>query len=185
MTGTIGNGNLEAAMKLYSNTPALRPILNRFPIRFHLRKAEAEVIRKFASCCIDTSDGVLKALQAIADLNGVGFVAEDLPYSMEGLFVTRLIGKPHELLFLGESGEYELLFSVSPEMEETLLKEAGEKKLMFHKIGCFTESAEQWMKDRGRMIDLRKFRFSARDFPDAGKYLEILIKTLSDESHKQ
>lgn len=181
ITGTVGRGNLEAALRLYSGTPVLKHLLNSFAIRFPSRKAESELIRELASCCIDTSDGVLKALQTIADLNRVGFVAGDLPYTPEGLLVTRLLGKPRELLFLGESGEYELLFTVAPETEPFLLYEAEQKKLVFSKIGYITESPDLLLKEKGRAVDLGKFRFSARDYPDVRKYLEMLVKTLNDE----
>jgi len=182
ITGTIGNGNLEAALKLYSAHPALKHLLNHFTIRFPLRKAEAELIRNIARCCIDTSDGVLKALQTIAELNRVGFVAGNLPYSPEGLIATRLLGKPKELLFMGESGEYELLFTVSPDMEPVLFKEAEQKKLVFHKIGHITASPDLLLEKKGRILDLQKFRFCARDYPDVASYLDKLVNTLKDES---
>jgi thiamine-monophosphate kinase len=182
ITGSIGKGNLEAALKLYSKNPALKHLLNRFPVRFPSRKSESEVIRNVAGCCIDTSDGVLKALQTIAELNSVGFIAGNLPYSPEGLLATRLLGKPHELLFLGESGEYELLFTVLPEKEPLLLMEARKKDLVFHKIGTITTSPDLILKEKTREIDLQKFRFSARDYPDVGSYLDKLVKTLGDES---
>ncbi len=182
ITGTIGKGNLEAALKLYSSHPALKHLLDRFTIRFPLRKAESELIRNFAHCCIDTSDGMLRALQTIAELNRVGFVVSNLPYCPAGLFATRLLGKPNELLFMGESGEYELLFTVSPEMEPELLRETEQKKLVFHKIGHITGSPDLLLEEKGRTLDLQKFRFCARDYPDVGSYLDKLVKTLKDES---
>jgi thiamine-monophosphate kinase len=182
ITGDIGKGNLEAALKLYSANPALKLLTDRIILRFSLRNAESELIRNFANCCIDTSDGMLKALQTIAELNKVGFIVGNLPYSPEGLFATQLLGKPRELLFMGESGEYELLFTVSPETEQALLKEADLRKLDFHRIGQITGSPGLYLEGKNRTLDLQKFRFSARDWPDVGSYLDKLVKTLKDES---
>ena len=184
ITGNIGKGNLEAALKLYSSHPGLKHLLDRFTIRFPLRKAESELIRDIAHCCIDTSDGTLKALQTVAELNGTGFILSNLPYTPEGLMATRLLGKPKELLFMGESGEYELLFTVSPEIEAVLLDKAKQEKLVFHKIGRITGSPETLLEEKGRTLDLQKFRFSARDFPDVESYLDRLVKTLKDENHE-
>lgn len=182
ITGTIGKGNLEAALKLYSTHPALKHLLNHFSIRFSLRKAESEQIRNIAHCSIDTSDGVLRALQTIAELNKVGFVISNLPYFPEGILATRLLGKPDELLFMGESGEYELLFTVPAEMEPLLLSEARQKKLCFYKIGTITASPDWLLEEKNRILDLKKFRFSARDYPDVGTYLDNLVKTLKNEN---
>ena len=182
ITGTIGKGNLEAALKLYSDHPALKHLPNCLVNRFSLRKTESKLIRNIANCCIDTSDGVLKALQTIAEINRVGFVVNNLPYSPEGISVTRLLGQPDELLFMGESGEYELLFTVSQEMEPVLLRKAGQRKLVFHKIGYITESQDILLVEKNRTLDLQKFRFCARDFPDIGIYLDKLVTTLKNET---
>jgi len=180
MTGRIGKGNLEAALKLYSSHPALKHVVNRYSIRFPLRKDESALVRQYANCCIDTSDGVLKALQIIALLNHVGFTAGNLPYAREGLIATRLLGKPPELLFLGESGEYELLFTVGRAAEQEMLAEAAQKGMEFHRIGQITESPDMWLVKKNDRIDLRRFDFSARDFGDVESYLDKLIKTLRD-----
>ncbi len=183
ITGPIGKGNLEAALKLYSKRPVLKGLLNRISVRLPMRKTESELIRIAAHCCIDTSDGVLKSLQTIAELNHVGFVVSNLPYVKEGLLATRLLGKPKELLFLGESGEYELLFTVSPELEIELVRDAEKRELVFHKIGEITESLDCTLVDKNKILDLKKFRFSARDFPDIAIYLDTLEKTLKHESY--
>lgn len=182
ITGTIGNGNLEAALKLYASHPALTNLPEDFMVRFPLRKSESDLVRKFAHCCIDTSDGVLKALQTIADLNGTGFVVRDLPYAPGGLLATRLLGMPKELLFMGESGEYELLFTVAPEVEHDLLQEAAQKQLILHRIGNITGTSDALLEDNSQTTDLQKFRFSARDFPNVETYLGTMIKALRDEN---
>ena len=81
-------------------------------------------MRDFASCCIDTSDGVCAALNALADLNACGYAVANLPYLAAGLGFCRRASLPGTLLFLGECGEYELLFTVRPERDEAFLIEA-------------------------------------------------------------
>jgi thiamine-monophosphate kinase len=184
MTGTVGNGNLEAALMLFANLPVMKMLPEGLTVRVPMRKAESELIGGLASCCIDTSDGVLRALQTIAELNRTGFKISGLPYSPEGLLVTRMLGISEELLFMGESGEYELLFTIPEEREGELLRKARLQKLIFTKIGTITGAADQLLEENGKTLDLQKFRISARDFPDVNAYLEKLAKTLHDEKHK-
>lgn len=184
MTGAIGKGNLEAALKLYSSHAGLKHLLTHLPLRFALRKAESELIREFAGCCIDTSDGVRKALQTIANLNQVGFVVKDLPYLSEGVVATRLLGKPEELLFLAESGEYELLFTLSPDVENDFIKEAHTRSLRFHKTGQITTDRDMVLEKKQCRTDLTKFTFSARDFTDVQSYLDRLTITLKEVKYE-
>ena len=183
ISGLIGKGNFEAALNLYSNNTLLKPLLSKHSIRFPVRKPESGVIRNFANCCIDSSDGVFRALQNLAEINEVGFTVTDLPYAADALLACRLLGKPRELLFFGESGEYELLFVVSPEKEKELLKAADKQNLRFNKLGSFTESKDYLLIRRGKSLDLKKMIFYARDYTDTKSYLSDLINALKDENY--
>ncbi|MBN2440387.1 MAG: hypothetical protein JXJ04_03550 [Spirochaetales bacterium] len=73
ITGRIGGGNLEAALTLYvkkySGNKMMSNIMTSIPIKFVLRLKESRLIQKYASCSIDTSDGVFNALNEIAEKN--------------------------------------------------------------------------------------------------------------------
>jgi thiamine-monophosphate kinase len=135
-------------------------------------------MRQFASCCIDTSDGVCAALNALADLNACGYAVADLPYSASGLDFCRRASLPGALLFLGECGEYELLFTLRPEREEPFLAEARKLGCRFHRLGTITETGRQ-LREEGRAIDLKSWDRQARDFPSPEQYLEALGRWLA------
>lgn len=183
MTGNIGAGNLEAALKLYSSYPALKPILNRVSVKFHLRLAESRIIRNYANCCIDSSDGVLKALINLVEITKTGFEISEPDYCREGLLACSILGKPKELLLMGECGEYELVFTISPELEDQLNKEAVLDKVTFQKIGVVTGTQHYLLNDSGRQRDFTKFQIFARDYPDVKDYLNALNTYLKNENH--
>lgn len=160
VTGPIGRGNVEAALVLYAEKPLVKHLTVRWKNFFPLRNKEAEVIKRHSSCCIDTSDGVLNALNAISEMSRTGFVVGNLPYAKSGLLLAKTLNVPKEMLFLGECGEYELLFTLSKEAEEEFFKEVREQKLKFYKIGEVREAGSKVLEDRGRELDLATYDLS-------------------------
>lgn len=156
ITGEIGAGNIQAAAQLYHTNVA--------KIKFKLRNQEAEMIRKVASSCIDTSDGVNNAINTIANMSGVGFAIEHLPYLRVGAILAKILGLPKEMLFFCECGEYELLFTAPPEIT-----------LPFHRLGKIT-ACEKTLQGK----DISKFNISAREFENPKDYLKA-VKFLCDE----
>ena len=175
LSGEIGAGNLEAALRLYGgrNPQISEPIKTQFPVRMR----ESALMRKFAACCMDTSDGVCAALNALADLNACGYAVADLPYLASGLEFCRRASLPGALLFLGECGEYELLFTIRPEREEAFLIEAQKLGCPFHRIGTITGTGRKLRED-GRAIDLESWGRQARDFESPAQYLAALGRWL-------
>jgi thiamine-monophosphate kinase len=171
LSGEIGAGNLEAALRLYGgrSSQISEPTRTQFPVRLR----ESALMREFASCCIDTSDGVCAALNALADLNACGYAAANLPYLAPGLGFCRRASLPGTLLFLGECGEYELLFTIRPEREEAFLIEARKLGCRFHRLGTITETGRELRED-GRTIDLESWGHQARDFESPAQYLAVL-----------
>ena len=147
ITGEIGVGNMQAMN-----------IKNRFT----LRNIEAEVIRQFATSCIDTSDGVWNAINLIADQSKVGYELRDLPYDALGLLIAENMGYPKEMLFFCEGGEFELLFT-SP------------KELPFNKIGQITELSKTL---DGK--DISAFDISAREFANVSDYIRAVTKICAE-----
>ena len=174
ITGPIGRGNVEAALVLYAENPLVKHLTGRWRNSFRLRCKEAEVIKRHSCCCIDTSDGVFNALNAISEMSKTGFVVGNLPYVKSGLLLAKALNVPKEMLFLGECGEYELLFTLSKEAEEEFFKEALEKKLKFYKLGDVKEEGSKVLWERGRKIDFMTYELRARDYIDPKDYLRAV-----------
>ncbi len=178
LTGEIGNGNFEAASQLNKISSGMEQLFAKYPVLFPIRIKEAEIISEFAGSCMDTSDGLFKSLRIISEINNTGFEIQDIPYAEPGLILTSNMNLPAEILMLGECGEYELLFTVSPEIEEELLIKAHQNGMMLKKIGLITDSPEQKLIKDGRELILNDFNIYARDFSDHLEYIKSLTNYL-------
>ena len=184
MTGKAGAGNLEAGLKLFKGNEALSEIKKRYRTSFILRAKEAELINRFATSCIDSSDGIVNALLAIADLNGVGFSLKDVQSIAEGEVFCKLLSLPVEILFLGECGEYELVFTLKENELPDFEKEAELLNLSFSVIGKITESPPKTLITSNLSIDLTDFTIRGRDYADSALYLSALTNYLSVHAKK-
>lgn len=178
VTGPIGGGNIEAALVLYAKNPYIKHLTGYWEKPFQLRFKEAELIKRHSCCCIDTSDGIFNALNSISEMSETGFVVSDLPYIESGVFLAKGLNLPEEVLFLGECGEYELLFTVSKEGEEEFLIEAQQKKLKFYKLGEIRDQGSKSLWKKDQEIDLATYDLSARDYPDPKDYLRAVADFL-------
>lgn len=115
VTGLLGDANIAALQK--TATP-----------QFELRLKEAEIIRKFATACIDTSGGFFDAVWILNEQNPHMQFEIDLnsiPFAGEIEKVSSKLGLPPESALLGGAGEYELLFAVPDDQAEEELLSAG------------------------------------------------------------
>ena len=181
-TGYVGSGNLEACLKMYGNNHMIAPLMNHYPIRFRPRKNEAEIIHRYASACIDTSDGLLNGLMEISNLNQTGFEVEKLPYIRQALPVFKVLGKPVELLMICECGEYELLFTIPAEKDELFRKAVAQNSESIHKIGIVREPDKKCLVTKTHRIDFSEFKFSARSFANISEYLEQISLYLREHA---
>jgi thiamine-monophosphate kinase len=175
ITGMIGGGNIEAAFSFYEQGQLLRTGARFLKNYFSLRTEESKLIRDWATCCIDTSDGVLIALNTLSRLNGLGYTIQNLPYHYATTMLCRLLRIPKELFFMGECGEYELLFAISPEDEQDFLEEAQELNLKFSLIGEFVPDDDRLLVENDKVLNLAECDCSARDFPSKKDYLNKLL----------
>lgn len=175
MTGMVGGGNLEAALKLYSENKILKPLINKFRLRLSVRLKESACMKMFATSCIDSSDGVINAVNALSELNHTGYQLNNIPYLKEGLLACNLIGKPRILMLLGECGEYELVFTVRKDIEKEFQQIAQEQKLTFYRIGEVTENQQKKVRLKSSTADISDFSIRARDYENTGEYLDQLV----------
>jgi thiamine-monophosphate kinase len=185
MTGTVGAGNIEAAFTFYDHKGLVRIGSQLVKNYFSLRLKESKLIGQWASACIDTSDGVLISLNTLSDLNGLGYKVENLPYDNTAKMLCRLLRVPKEILFMGECGEYELLFSVALDKNEAFLKSARNVNLKFTLIGEFTQTTDRLLTENGKRWDLQQCNISARDYSSKQDYLNKLLEFLQNESNKE
>ncbi len=129
-TGKIGIGNAYAAQKLLFNNQMDSRLRGNDNLRF-FPEAKLEwrnILFKYATSCIDTSDGVLSSLDQLMRLSNVGFKfsndwSETLEEKSKQFFHNYNL--PLWLLLAGEHGEFELLFSIPAEKEKEFLNEAN------------------------------------------------------------
>jgi thiamine-monophosphate kinase len=80
------------------------------------RVKEGRVISKYASACIDISDGLAYSLHEIARWSKVGFEVRegDIPVGEELPKVAEAVGTPVREMVFFKGGDYELLFTIPP-----------------------------------------------------------------------
>ncbi len=174
MTGHVGAGNLEAALKLNDKNKILSRITKNYRLRFPVRSRESALIRQYATACIDSSDGLLNALNTIAEINDVGFTITNIQYLGAGALACKLLGKPKTVMFLGECGEYELVFTVKRSNEKAFCDEVKANRFGITKIGEITgEGKKVLMIDRIEK-NLNDFSLRARDYEHISDYVNDL-----------
>lgn len=124
LSGPAGLGGLYAFMKLSGKGSSLNPSFYK-PIA---RIKEGQIIREFATCCMDTSDGVIHTLDTLMRLNHCQFILYDdwkkIIHS-DVLSISKVQELPPWITMAGVHGEFELLFTLNPYDEKDLLQEAA------------------------------------------------------------
>lgn len=113
VTGELGDANLAA-------------LLGRPTPSFQLRLKEAEVIRKHATACIDTSGGFLDAVWVLHAMNpelGISVHADRISLAAGIREAAAMAGIPAETALVGGAGEYELLFATPADVGRAVRSE--------------------------------------------------------------
>lgn len=110
-----------------------------------------------ASSCQDTSDGLKAAIEAISAASDVGFTINEanVPLAEPVLAVADHLDRSALSIVMGDSVDFELLFTV-PEQNLSLLRSAfAEQDLNFYEIGLATANESIVMRKRdGSLRDL-------------------------------
>jgi len=187
VTGTIGEGNQAAFLAMMRQEQG-EQILQQLPSglfapRFECRLEESREIRRYASCCIDTSDGLARSLDALEAVNDCAMVidASAVPYGEDAASLAGRFDMPGEILALAGAGEYELLFSV-PEHSCKKFEAAAMGQAHATLIGTVTEGEGIWFKtDASR--DLVRYsggELDPRQFPDKREYVKTITETVQE-----
>lgn len=156
VTGPLGKGSALGLARFSGKSFQYKPVI---------RLAESNVIRKYAHCCIDTSDGLLYGLDQLMRLNGLGFqIDQDLKKVIdeESLQLARQLNIPSWLLLNGPHGEFELLFTIDPADRDSLEADAnkiGWKPLLLGSVSKTTEISLS-IEGKQRPIDTALLRNS-------------------------
>jgi thiamine-monophosphate kinase len=147
-SGPLGSGGGYALAVLGPRTSNARP-----EYRPRARIREGIVLRPFASCCMDTSDGVLATLDQLARLNGVGFrIDAPLEPLLDPAALRTAAGLPAWMLLAGPHGEFELLFTVPPERHEAFESAAAASGWKPLRLGVVTAKAEVCLPCEGSSV---------------------------------
>lgn len=121
------------------------------------RIKEGRILRNYASCCMDTSDGVLHTVDTLMRLNGLQFVLYDnwerIVHPMASR-ITRLKKIPSWLVLAGVHGEYELIFTVSPQKEKDFLEASKKVGWTPIQIGEVNEGVGVCVKNSDNLVPL-------------------------------
>lgn len=113
-TAPLGLGNAYAYYRLFD--PTIK--VNYQPIA---RLKESRTINKYATACMDTSDGLFPALSIFAEINKTGF---NLTPPLQSLLSPGTLptqqnsGLPAWMFFAGPHGEYELIFTIPEQLSK-------------------------------------------------------------------
>lgn len=177
ITGKIGAGNFDAALSLYSENNKRERLLKGVKNKFKTHENLPEIISKYASSAIDTSDGVFAALQTLSNLNKTGFKIVNLPLMTKGVLASKILNLPELLLFLGECGEYEILFTVNEQDRTSLITTMKKQKIKIYELGKITESTKQkTVAYKNEIFNLAEYTLQARDYENVKEYLKKMIK---------
>ncbi|HNW99937.1 MAG TPA: AIR synthase related protein [Candidatus Cloacimonadota bacterium] len=177
LTGKIGEGNFQAVMNLFSGNSGIEQLHKGSINKFHTHERLPEIISQYATCAIDTSDGVFSALQTISKLNGTGFQINNLHFQKKCTLAANLLQIPELLFFLGECGEYEILFTVSSRNREYLQAELIKHEIEAYEVGNITGCAEtQIVTHQQNHYDFTGYNFKARDYSNIREYVQKMIE---------
>jgi len=177
ITGKVGAGNLDAALNLYSENGKIEKLLKGVKNKFSTHEHLPKIISKYASAAIDTSDGVFAALQTLSHLNKTGFQIDNLPFITKGVLASKILNLPKLLLFLGECGEYEILFTVSEQNKENLIDKIMKQNSKIYEIGKITASeVDKSVILKDKLFNLSDYNMKARDFENVKDYLKNVME---------
>ncbi|UCD06159.1 MAG: thiamine-monophosphate kinase [candidate division WOR-3 bacterium] len=134
-TGRMGMGNGLGFVRLTGCPAVLFPEADYRP---KARLKEGQLIRDYASCCMDTSDGLFTTLDQLMRLNGLGFLVNCDWEKLVTPEIFTLCAKtqtPPWAMLAGPHGEFELVFTVPPDRMIAFNERAEKEDLNPLRIG--------------------------------------------------
>ncbi len=180
-TGLLGGGNAFALSCFLLNNGD-----SKFPFKPAPRLKEGSLIRRYASCCMDTSDGLIATLDQLMRLNNYGITIEKGCGDFMDPNANQLCenaGFPEWLLLAGIHGEFELVFTIPGGTAKSFLSEAETINWKPLLIGEITEPNELKININNKLyvIDSGKIR---NMFDESGGKIKKYVSRLM-EMHQE
>jgi len=124
LSGKAGSGNALGLARKTNLPEEMYPEKSYRPIA---RTREAQLVRKYASCCMDTSDGLFITIDQLIRLNNIGFSIQldwENVLEREVFKLCEKMTVPFWFMAAGIHGEFELVFTVPAKNVPSFLKQA-------------------------------------------------------------
>ena len=181
ISGKAGRGNAFALSRFVDKS-----VINYKPVA---RLKESQILKEFATCCMDTSDGLISTIDQISRLNNVGveFIENWKNISDEdSKKLAEKLNFPLWLLLAGQHGEFELVFTIPENLADEFVKEANKQEWNPYKIGKITKQNSIKIKLYDKIIELDAAKIRNLFFAvngDVKKYINELLKIDSIIKH--
>jgi thiamine-monophosphate kinase len=175
-SGKLGSGNAYAISKLVSQTHSYTNYKPFAQIK------NSNVISKYASCCMDTSDGFISTVDQLTRLNSVGFEIDSDWLNViddTALKYVKNLSIPAWLLLAGQHGEFELIFTIPKDSKATFLEESLQSGFEPVELGKVIQEKEVKINIYGNLIPINTTLI--RNLPaeangDVNHYLKMLLE---------
>jgi len=142
VSGPVGAGNALGFVRLAGLPDKLFPEHSYRPAS---RLGASRLLRDYATCCMDSSDGLLATLDQLLRLNNVGFRIDchwEALLAPDVLQLCRGTGTPGWAMAAAPHGEFELVAAVPRAKEAQFLGAAREQDARFIRLGVVQEAPD-------------------------------------------
>lgn len=142
ITGKAGSGNALGLVRLSKLSEALFPE-NLYRPRINI--SSGRILSKYASCCMDSSDGVLTTLDQLMRINDVGFNVECkwsdilMPEVMD---LCKKTNTPPWMMLAGLHGEFQLICTVPSVYAHKVQSEMNSEGFNLIRLGTVKKTPE-------------------------------------------
>lgn len=140
ITGGAGTGNALGLVRLTGLPDTLFPEKKYHPTA-HIKAGQ--ILKKYARCCMDTSDGVLTTLDQLMRLNDVGFTIDcqwENILAPEVMALCKKTNTPPWMMLAGLHGEFVLLCSIPKDNVERAKSDLEPEGVQLIRLGEVEET---------------------------------------------
>ena len=174
-TGKPGLGNAFAFSRFFDKKPDV-------VYQPKARLKESKVIKKFATACIDTSDGLFPALSVLSEINHIGFSLQQDTANFVNIHAKNICASaklPFWIMLAGPHGDYELLFTIKPIDKDKFEEACHDASIDFIEIGQVNSDQKIRFISENNQIecgtaDIANLFLEANS--DVKKYFDLLMK---------
>jgi thiamine-monophosphate kinase len=180
-SGSLGLGSAFALLQLKPELKHAMPLAYRPAARL----CEGRLLRGYASCCMDTSDGAIATLDELMRRNAVGFRLETdvTAWTCEpAVTLARAVGLSPWVMHAGPHGEFELLFAIPAGREPAFLAHARRIGWEPLRLGRATREpgAQLVLDGHPATVDTGRVRnLFAEAHGDIERYIGLLVREVS------